>query len=62
MERYQVNDQPTLIRESPTLQNQFKRNRGSTNSSINIHNRNTSSEVKNLKEPLPIKQNDFFKQ
>ena len=37
MQRYQINDQPTLIRENPILNNQFKRNRIATTSCTNIN-------------------------
>lgn len=33
MEKYQVNDQPTLIRDTPALQNQFRKNRIATSNS-----------------------------
>lgn len=32
MERYQVLDQPTLIRDTPALQNQFRKARANTSS------------------------------
>lgn len=61
MERYQINDQPTLIRDTPTLQNQFKRNRmatTTTSSSTNLKYPEDRS-VDKRKSPLP--NNNLFK-
>ena len=61
MERYQINDQPTLIRDTPTLQNQFKRNRmatTTTSSSTNLKYPEDRS-VDKRKSPLP--NNSLFK-
>lgn len=33
MERYQIFDQPTLIRDTPALQNQFRKTRANTSTS-----------------------------
>lgn len=61
MERYQINDQPTLIRDNPNLNNQFKRNRLATTNSVSTNNLKYQQQEERSRRTSPMPVSNFMK-